>query len=582
MEPIHNSRTGEGRVARGLPAFTQRAHPGRRHATASPAAESHHGTAAGSHPPHRLRPHWHHGHAVRIERARHALAQLSANTRAQRGDTLIEVLISALVVAIVAVGTVTGFATTNKVSALGRDRSQAQTLAEKDEERLRGEPISDLESLIGREEKTAVKVSTQEFTVTSTVKEVNEAGVSDCTVEVPTAYYFKTISKVTWKNMGKNAPVVETGSIAPPAGASLIVRIEGPEKGEGVNAVTVTATGPGESGKTYETVTNSEGCALFGPFESGGEYVVDAHKAGYVDPNWFSHLSEDPYVTTTWNLLTNVATKASYRFAPAGSITATLSTAKPTGVTGSWNPTTTASNVVVATNEGMHPAERTLRANNETASTFSSEEPGVFPFTYSIYAGTCTEDEPKANGASENPSAQVKSGERREVNLVLPALVVRVYKGETEVPSNYVTAPTVRVTDVGCHGSPATFESISGESATEITERGVLSRPGVPYGEYAVCAQWPEKTTYTSTSTSLSTSKTTTKTTITSKSGIHTSTITSTITSTSTSTITSSYTATTTETYAVSDATVQVPETNKQEAQVALVRGSTTAPGTCS
>src|SRR5580700_12128098 len=65
----------------------------------------------------------------------------------ERGDTLIEVLISAVLIALIVVGTLTGLDSTNKATARDRARSQADALAEHAEEQLRSEPINKLAAL---------------------------------------------------------------------------------------------------------------------------------------------------------------------------------------------------------------------------------------------------------------------------------------------------------------------------------------------------------------------------------------------------------------------------------------------------
>ncbi len=55
----------------------------------------------------------------------------------ETGDTLIEVLISAVVLVLIVVATLTGLDSTNRATALDRARSQADALAQADEEQAR-------------------------------------------------------------------------------------------------------------------------------------------------------------------------------------------------------------------------------------------------------------------------------------------------------------------------------------------------------------------------------------------------------------------------------------------------------------
>src|SRR5271165_6538171 len=65
----------------------------------------------------------------------------------QDGFLLIEVMISALLVALVVVATFNGFDLVNRTDANQRDRSEAYLLAAESQEQLRSEPASALETL---------------------------------------------------------------------------------------------------------------------------------------------------------------------------------------------------------------------------------------------------------------------------------------------------------------------------------------------------------------------------------------------------------------------------------------------------
>ena len=434
-----------------------------------------------------------------------------------RADTLIEVLVSSLVIAVMILGTFNGLDATNRASALGRARSQAQALAEKDEERLRGEPISALAAL-----NNTTKTSTYEikgtavktvYTIESSVNYINEQGVSDCAAEAAEGYY-KTTSKVTWTGMRTtNQAVIETGSIAPPAGATLIVRVEGSEKGAGVEGMTVNAVGPESTGTSYEEKTTSEGCALFGPFEEGGEYIVNVKRSGYVDQNWYSELKEDPEAKTTWNLLLNVATKAAYRFAPAGTLKANLTTIAPTPSSKSectehctWTETQ-AQNLMVSNSEGMHPETRTLfKTSSLRTSPFTSESPGVFPFptAYTVYAsnGKCEADNPTKFGTAKDPEVQVPANGTGEAEVPVPPMLVRVWTG-TKPSEGGVAAGSLNkvvIKDTNCGTASQSMTLVPGTtSIKEVTEKGALKYPGMPYGKYTVCNEWKEGATTEST-----------------------------------------------------------------------------------
>ena len=66
----------------------------------------------------------------------------------ERGDTLIEVIISALIVGLIVIATLNGIDGANSATALSRARFQADALAQQNEDRLRSEPTQHLAELL--------------------------------------------------------------------------------------------------------------------------------------------------------------------------------------------------------------------------------------------------------------------------------------------------------------------------------------------------------------------------------------------------------------------------------------------------
>ncbi len=151
------------------------------------------------------RPHWLSAHRERIEQARSARAGRSWS---EAGDTLIEVLISATLMGIIVVATLSGLSSSSKATAVSRARSQADALAQQDEDYLRAEPIANLIKM----NRTRVVTETGEtyttgsgykgtiFTVHSVGEPKEETGTSTCSSNSanPTIPYIRTVSEVTW------------------------------------------------------------------------------------------------------------------------------------------------------------------------------------------------------------------------------------------------------------------------------------------------------------------------------------------------------------------------------------------------
>jgi len=408
----------------------------------------------------------------------------------ERGDTIIEVLISAMILAIIVVASFNGFSAITKASALGRARSQAQALAEQDQERLRSEPINAIEALSGSTTTRTVKLNGTTYTIATHVELISETGSSLCTTSNPSNGVYRTTSEVTWWGGKGDHRVVTTSSIPPPPGAALLVQFEGAEKGQPVPEVETSLTGPGSGGPTYNRQSTASGCVIFGPFETGGEFKLNAHRAGYVDPNGYTYIAEDPSVQTIWNLLINTISKTGFRLAPAGSLTVNLVTARPPAAQENWSAVTQAPNVVID-NSGMHPQARTLSKTNGKYETLSSES-NLFPFTYAVFAGTCEANNPATVSGALVTEATVPPGGQATATVTMPDLIVRVYNG-TEITDADMTAhPIIVASDSDCtpHLVIEESEAETLTSSSKIKEQGQLARPGVPAGIYTVCTEW--------------------------------------------------------------------------------------------
>jgi Tfp pilus assembly protein PilV len=394
---------------------------------------------------------------------------------AEAGDTLIEVVVSALLLAVIVVGTLTGLNSANRASSLDRARSQANVLAQQDEDQLRSEPISKLSELSETHEAVLHEVDAggTKYTISSTAKYVADAtATASCTSTSEKADYIQTASKVTWSSLGTGKPVVETGIISPPADSALIVQVTG-ASGEAQPNMDVTATGP----TNISTTTSTDGCAILAVLP--GEYKLNVDKPGYdyVDPNGYEESDKDPAIDSSLYVVAETTVKKGYQFAEAGALEVSFENE----ISGTKVPTVGDS--FVAGNTTMNPAFRTFG----TVGTYKEEvtsPKSVFPFAsskYSVYAGTCEADNPHVvNSANAEPTAvSVLAGKTAKATVALPPVNVEVMSG-TEAGANKGTAvvgATVVITDTGC-GTTRSFTTETG---------GVLSHPDLPFGKYSMC-----------------------------------------------------------------------------------------------
>jgi hypothetical protein len=359
-----------------------------------------------------------------------------------------------------------GLDSTNRATAKSRARSQADALAQQDEERLRSEPIKKLTEL---ERKENVTVGATTYTITTTAKYIADAtSTASCSSSVPTADYLKTISTVTWPSMGPSGAVIETGEISPPADSALIVRVE--DAGAPLAGAKVVARGPAPSSSANELETSLSGCAILAL--PPGEYTINVSKTGYVDPNGYANTESDKSVTKTVYLPAETTSKEGYYLAPAGKLNVSF-------VAASEPNTPLEGDSYVYFNTGMATYE--TFPNPATLETYSKEiQSGatIFPATtiYTVYAGSCPEDLPTKNGQSSNPEVVVNAGEPpTPVKVPLAPIDIKVLESKA-LPVPLQNA-TVILEDTGCKA----LRKLATTSA------GVLNRPAMPFGTYSLC-----------------------------------------------------------------------------------------------
>jgi Tfp pilus assembly protein PilV len=400
-----------------------------------------------------------------LPRARALCAALApgrlAPVGSESGDTLIEVVISAALISLVVIAVLFGLDSTNQATASSRARSQADALAQQDEERLRSEPIKKIGEL---ERKETVTIGATTYTITTTAKyHSNVTGTASCSSSVPTADYLQTVSTVTWPS-GPSGGVVETGVISPPADSALIVRVE--DAGTPLGGAKVMASGPAPSVSEQELETSLNGCVILAL--SPGEYTINVSKAGYVDENGYPNTEKDPNVTKKVYLPAETTAKEGYHLGLAGKLKVTFTEAGKTVSGDSF----------VYFNTGMahyetYPSPETLETYGETL-----EANDIYPPStgteYSVYAGNCEADLPSRNGQITQ-HVPVAPGETVPITVALGPIDIKVLESKT-VPTP-VNNATVVLEDTGCKAVR--------KLAT--TPEGTLNRPGMPFGTYSLC-----------------------------------------------------------------------------------------------
>lgn len=399
-----------------------------------------------------------------------ARAALPARRRlsSQAGDTLIEVVVSALLVALIVVGTFSGLDSTTKATALQRSRSQANALAEQDEERLRALPVGSLVALESKPETNTVVVGNTKYTVESHINYIADATATEsCTSSATEADYLKTTSKVTWNSIGAGKPVEETGIISPPPGANMIVQIT--ESGTALPKATVTVTELTPKSWTHTLETSPKGCAIFA-LPEGGEYAINAYKTSYVTPNGYSNTDEDEKDTQKVYIPAETTSKEGFSLGHAGKLKVNFT---PEGET--FTVFNTGITSFTKLGNAPHQASLAWFGTEHTYATPVETPIELYPFTthYIVYAGECESDKPSSIKPENEIS--VPPGGTGETTLSLPQLKLKVYSGTT-TGSSLVNEFSGSTTDTGC-GTKRSFTTTS----------GVIPHPSLPYGTYNVC-----------------------------------------------------------------------------------------------
>ena len=370
-------------------------------------------------------------------RARAVAARASA--AGETGDTMIEVIVAALLVALIAAGVLTGFGQVSTLSGGQRQRAQATALAQQDQARLRGLALTQLSGVTGNTGSTQVLDGTT-YTVTSKSQFITGNGGATCTAGQSgnAADEVAISSTVTWPNIGKRPPVVIHSVVAPPVGGALVVSATTPvatgttgsTSVTGLAGMTATLTGPTT---TSPLTTDLEGCAIF-PALTAGSYTLSlTPPAGYVDKDGNTTIaSQTPTVTETQTLYASTPT-----LAQPGAIAASFQTTYDTGATGATGPTTVASQgdqFAVSQGSNLTPGVRlfgtdSTPTSNSFASTVNSGMtlyPTATPLqgNYSVQAGSCND---AAQGGPGVVSASVSSGQTTNVTLPEPAMIVLPY-----------------------------------------------------------------------------------------------------------------------------------------------------------
>lgn len=396
---------------------------------------------------------------------------------AQEGFILIEVLVSALILAIVAGAVLTLITATTRSAASERNHSTAYALAQEDQARLRTMRIADLNR---KSETREVTVGGTSFTVESEGVFVNnKTGTPSCTEGHDSADYVEITSRVSGPGLlnpvSLQSVVSPTSGSLDPSHGTLAVQVNN-AAGEPISGVSIEGSGS----RAFGGSTEASGCANFADLPSGN-YAVKASAGGLITPTG----------ETTWTK-EQVGVPASgtqqliLHFDTPGSVTANFVYLEPG--TGALTPApVNAMELFNAENEGTAVTFGT--PGGARASTL--KDASVYPFKtpYAVYAGSCASNNPDPESKGVNAAAianvEVEPGGTVEPTIQVPALdLAATYNGAP------VAGAKVVVTDTRCKYNSVNLKRVfytdeAGHIAPGLT--GTSQAVGLPFGTYDIC-----------------------------------------------------------------------------------------------
>jgi Tfp pilus assembly protein PilX len=383
---------------------------------------------------------------------------------------MIEVIMSALIVALIAVGTLTGFDSASRATGNERAHNQATLLAAQDEDRLRGLNATELEQL-GVASRSVTENGTT-FTIKSSVQFVS-ASTEELTCETSAggANYLQTTSTVSWPGIGKHEAVKQSSIIDVPTSLMLWVKVLNQNR-EGVSGAKVTVMNSKRELTKAEETTPANGCVIFGSLPENKVDVI-ASDTGYVNENLES-VSEPTTAPAKEVSLsaTSLTGPIEFFIAPAGSIVAEFES----------NGTKVNGDTVFATHSGV-------TKGGGSAGTYvgSATVSGLFPFAtpgstpnnpYQVYAGDCEKNSAELVATTpkvKNPPAQVEPAGVTRVSVEVPAINVTVYEGTSESNKGALDSKAeVKLTNGECSSAQRTLK---------LTSSGNLEQKYQPYAK---------------------------------------------------------------------------------------------------
>jgi type II secretory pathway pseudopilin PulG len=441
----------------------------------------------------------------------------------QEGFLLIEVMLSALMLGLIAVATVTGLQAVDDSTANQRFHNEAVLLAAQSQEQLRSDPISALEKLMTSPHTYTVTVENNKYTITQEVHTIAGKGeTTTCTVVEHSAYIapnFRVTSTVSWHVLKGGHPITDTSVITPPTSSSLEVDIgNAPSPTAGVSGVSVIATYDAFETSTpikVEGTTDFKGCVLFTGIRATTATVEIVPRSTFVTPGGALAVPSQEV-----SIAPNLTTRDQVTYDQGGAIAAAFAYKGKTEFEG--KKVTGDTFVVSNTEMGVAPelqigtaAGFTYEGSGEehyTAKTSSYATGGVtakggqyergdlfpFPSSWTVYAGDCINNNPYTvtKGAISPGEGVVTPGSTSGIAAPMSYVNLEALQGTEKSPAKtlYSTLLAAKITNLSCSTAKPALATPNNAAAVSYTHTqhltaGALENPFQPFGKFEVCVQ---------------------------------------------------------------------------------------------
>jgi Tfp pilus assembly protein PilV len=428
-------------------------------------------------------------------------ARRGGHLRGDDGFALIEVMVSAVLVIVLSLATLSLIDQSGQASSMNRSRGVAAGLAQADQDAMRQSPPAVLANLHTVTTKSVAGVN---YTIKSDAEWYRDAsGVVTCGSGNTRAEYVQITSRVSWPAMGATKPVVLESYVTPGVaslarGAATVILKRADNSGAaGIPA----GIGLSAGGGTVTGLTDSNGCVVLGNLQAGAS-TASWGATGWVDPDGVNNVQQSVNVatgqTSSVNGLYDLAGSVRVGFTDDSNVTDAA-----TGYQLTWPS-------VSALQTGMTSGVRVVQKPASTNPVVRSTTPAtpttldaLFPFTtsYTFFAGSCTGADPSTYQSSyKSAAATVLGGQtvdaNRRIRLPVRTFAVTVQQNRN-VPLYLRIAPdtatgspmTAACDNIRIAVDPASGDGITAPAnnpdgtATSVRTAAVA----LPYGWWNVC-----------------------------------------------------------------------------------------------